>query len=181
VQDSRIKAYFYFPFLPPNSNLPANRFCDHIRCTSKQSSHPEVSNTKTTNPPSPSLSRSFFVFPPTQRITMASQQSQNELLSMALSGQENMVTAAEEREQARPHTFLSLAPTTSASYPIKSTTKTPTSPTSPRAAPIEADLKTRRSSSTTSDGSLNAKRRFLKLGPVHHGEGDGDWSEEVVE
>jgi hypothetical protein len=178
VQDSRIKAYFYFPFLPPNSNLPANRFCDQIRCTSKQSSSPKVSKTKTTTSPS---SNPFLLFYPIERIKMASQNSQNELLSMALSGQENMVTATEEREQERPHTFLSLAPTTSASYPVKSTTKTPTSPVSPRAAPVDSDLKTRRSSSTTSDGSLMAKRRFLKLGPVHHGEGDGDWSEEVVE
>lgn len=39
--------------------------------------------------------------------------------------------------------------------------------------------KHRRTSSLASDDSGNAKLRFLKLGPVHYGEGDGkgDWSE----
>jgi hypothetical protein len=44
-------------------------------------------------------------------------------------------------------------------------------------------LKTRRSSSLSSDGSASKGalgRRFLKLGPVHGGEGEGDWSEDVV-
>jgi len=45
---------------------------------------------------------------------------------------------------------------------------------------IEAELvKHRRSSSLTSEGSnASAKQRYLKLGPVHFGEGDGkgDWS-----
>jgi hypothetical protein len=51
----------------------------------------------------------------------------------------------------------------------------------PNAEAIDSELlKTRRSSSISSDGSTQ-KKRFLKLGPVHFGEGDGDWSEEVVE
>jgi len=128
-----------------------------------------------------------------------------ELISMAFSGQENFVPAAEEAQQERPHTFLTLAPTTSASYPlIKSTTpqspiplrtpnNTQTDPTpstttqntlgtAPTPEAIDEILKQRRSSSLSSDGSVQ-KRRFLKLGPVHFGEGDGkgDWSEEVLE
>jgi len=107
-----------------------------------------------------------------------------EMVAMAYSGQENYVPAAEE---ARPHTFLSLAPTTSASYPLTPAAKSP-SPKSPAAAPvlpspetIDELLKTRRSSSLGSDAS--SKRRYLKLGPVHFGEGDGkgDWSEDVLE
>jgi hypothetical protein len=97
-------------------------------------------------------------------------------------------------------TFLSLAPTTSASY-----TPTPKSPTQAQEpAPVlqqnsqtEASsaaetiaptvlhtdgvadmLKTRRSSGSGSDSS--AKRGYLKLGPVHFGEGDGDWSKHVL-
>jgi len=47
------------------------------------------------------------------------------------------------------------------------------------------DARGRRSSSLSSDVStLSAKRRFLKLGPVFYGVGDGkgkgDWSEEVL-
>lgn len=46
-------------------------------------------------------------------------------------------------------------------------------------------LKTRRSSSSGSDGSTAGspmqKKRYLKLGPVHYGgDGKGDWSEEVI-
>lgn len=49
----------------------------------------------------------------------------------------------------------------------------------------ELELKLRRSSSLSSEGSSGSARklRFLRLGPVHHGEhleGDGDWSEEVA-
>lgn len=47
----------------------------------------------------------------------------------------------------------------------------------------ELELKLRRSSSMgseASDGSVK-RFRFLRLGPVHHGEQlNGDWSEEVV-
>lgn len=66
-------------------------------------------------------------------------------------------------------TFLSLAPTTSASYPTAPQPKSPVE--------TEMAMKQRRSSSEGSTG-----RRFLKLGPVHFGEGDGmgDWSEEVA-
>jgi hypothetical protein len=136
---------------------------------------------------------------------MASPPTRAEVLSLAFSGQENFVPAAEER---RPSTFLSLAPTTSASYPstplikapipqspLQEPTQTPHStqadPTparleavvaaAPSAETIDSELlKTRRSSSLSSDGSTQ-KKRFLKLGPVHFGEGDGDWSEEVLE
>jgi hypothetical protein len=136
---------------------------------------------------------------------MASPPTRTEILSLAFSGQENFVPAAEERQLS---TFLSLAPTTSASYPSTPLIKTPI-PQSPLQAPtqtphnmradptparleavttaapnaeaIDSELfKKRRSSSLSSDASTQ-KKRFLKLGPVHFGEGDGDWSEEVVE
>ena len=54
-------------------------------------------------------------------------------------------------------------------------------PAVPGGEEVDAELlKTRRSSSLGSDGS--SKKRFLKLGPVHFGEGDGkgDWSEDVI-
>lgn len=44
----------------------------------------------------------------------------------------------------------------------------------------ETELKLRRSSSLSSDGSLKTFR-FLRLGPVHHGEQNDDWSEAVEE
>ncbi|KAL3425077.1 hypothetical protein PVAG01_04358 [Phlyctema vagabunda] len=62
--------------------------------------------------------------------------------------------------------FLTLAPTTSAGYP--------TSPSS-----SAASIKSRRSSSSSSASSATGPR-FLKLGPVHFGEGvdgESDWSE----
>lgn len=43
----------------------------------------------------------------------------------------------------------------------------------------DAELRLRRSSSLSSDGSLKTFR-FLRLGPVYHGEQDGDWSEEIA-
>jgi hypothetical protein len=118
----------------------------------------------------------------------------DEVLALALSGTENMISAREEREQSRPHTFLSLAPTTSSSYPVKPATKSPVTESPVLKASTETAVpevgvvtmgmeKTRRSSSLSSNGSLSQKRRFLKLGPVHHGvhEGEGgDWSEEVA-
>lgn len=108
---------------------------------------------------------------------------------------------------APPTSFLSLAPTTSSSYPtlakIQSAaaskpssvdeTSTPLAedavveaeatviPVTPLVA-IDESLAHRRSSSMTSDGSVaSAKRRFLKLGPVHGGEDtrDADWSEVI--
>jgi len=112
---------------------------------------------------------------------------------------QNFTPVAEETKQ---YTFLSLAPTTSASYPTAPLIRSPTAisppakvnavddtkvgdstaaaPSVPVAEAVEP-LKTRRSSSLSSEGSAGAaKRRFLKLGPVHFGEGDGDWSEDVV-
>jgi len=97
--------------------------------------------------------------------------------------------------------FLSLAPTTSASYPSSPKSKLPLPATTlpPALAPENAgaeaspiipevlDMKIRRSSSSGSDesvsGSPTQRRRFLKLGPVHFGmdgDGKGDWSEEVI-
>ena len=102
--------------------------------------------------------------------------------------------------ERRPSSFLSLAPTTSASYPTSP--KSPTQVQEPAAqvqqsSPAEASpptetktpavarpedvaelVKTRRSSSSGSDGS--SKKGYLKLGPVHFGEGDGDWSEDAL-
>jgi hypothetical protein len=107
-----------------------------------------------------------------------------------MSSQENFVPAAEE---AHAHTFLTLAPTTSASYPTTPLTKPAAAKSPAAAAPTDAAsvpavpavepadqllLKTRRSSSL--DSTTSAKRRYLKLGPVHFGEGDGDWSEDVL-
>jgi len=79
--------------------------------------------------------------------------------------------------------FLSLAPTTSASYPSTPLTKSPVQAPAKVATTEEIDielLKSRRSSSTSSDTS--GKLRFLKLGPVHYGKGDGlgDWSEVAI-
>lgn len=111
----------------------------------------------------------------------------SEMLAMSFSGQENAVPAAEERAQEQTHTFLSLAPATSASYPVHkptvATAKEESKPaeTEELATPVVPGEKTRRSSSLSSDGSLMQKRRFLRLGPVHFGVGEGDWSEEVVE
>ena len=124
---------------------------------------------------------------------------------MAFLGQEDFAPSAEARQQPL---FLSLAPTTSASYPSNPAVKSPapqsplqasadtpnntmadptpakalnTTPAMPSAAVIDETVKTRRSSSLSSNES-SQKRRFLKLGPVHFGEGGkGDWSEEVVD
>ncbi|KAK2627483.1 hypothetical protein QTJ16_003449 [Diplocarpon rosae] len=107
--------------------------------------------------------------------------SRSEMLELALSGQENNVPAAEERAQDQEHRFLSLAPATSASYPVnKATLSKPADAPAPATAVAPID-KARRSSSLSSAGSLTQNKRFLKLGPVHFGSGDGDWSEEVVE
>ncbi|KUJ24205.1 uncharacterized protein LY89DRAFT_662959 [Mollisia scopiformis] len=124
---------------------------------------------------------------------MAASANNAELMAIALNGSENLVPAAEERSQVAVHRFLSLAPTTSASYPTLPKTTTPKSPVQTAIAgtdaaveaaipalPVDVEPKTRRSSSLSSNGSLMSKRRFLKLGPVHFGEGDGDWSEEVI-
>jgi len=127
--------------------------------------------------------------------------SRAELLTL-----ENLYSTSAEARTRQPSTFLSLAPTTSASYPSTPLIKSPVvqSPTQAPVLPTQAAentqtdavgitpavggveeidaevLKTRRSSSLSSDGS--SKKRFLKLGPVHFGEGDGkgDWSEDVI-
>jgi hypothetical protein len=112
----------------------------------------------------------------------------------------SQVTSGSFSLERRPSAFLSLAPTTSASYP--STPKSPTqvqepAPLGPQTSQGEAApptvakatevprtedvaelLKKSRSSSSGSDGS--SKRGYLKLGPVHFGEGGGDWSEDVL-
>jgi len=127
-------------------------------------------------------------------------QTPAELLALELRAQDFAPENVPSHRIQAPTAFLSLAPTTSASYPTQQS-KTLTSPNLPAAvspaAPLEAigevaatpttmeiaaSLKTRRSSSITSEGSTgSAKQRFLKLGPVHFGEGDGkgDWSEVI--
>jgi hypothetical protein len=135
----------------------------------------------------------------------------------------------------RPTTFLSLAPTTSASYPSKPAHSPQSSISSPSAVSVLKEdpiavvkehergyrccshckdaanikkvgtvdgvaaivpenavesgdsagalaeaLKNRRSSSSVSSGSAAGQFRFLRLGPVHFGEGkagEGDWAE----
>jgi hypothetical protein len=79
--------------------------------------------------------------------------------------------------------FLSLAPVSSASYPSTPLTQSPLQEAVKPTATAEVDLellKSRRSSSVASEAS--GKLRFLKLGPVHYGKGDGlgDWSDAVV-
>ncbi|KAL2063603.1 hypothetical protein VTL71DRAFT_5408 [Oculimacula yallundae] len=118
--------------------------------------------------------------------------SHSEIIALSFSGQENNVPAAEERAQLGTHRFLSLAPTTSASYPLMKASPAAeaasaeskpavTAETLALATPTVPVESHRRSSSLSSDGSLMQKRRFLKLGPVHFGVSEGDWSEEVVE
>jgi len=90
-----------------------------------------------------------------------------------------------QAEEQAPPAFLSLAPQTSATYPLQNAVAPPKSPlivptdaVTSTAEEVEAELlKHRRSSSSTSDAS--AKPRYLKLGPVHFGKGDGksDWSD----
>jgi hypothetical protein len=136
--------------------------------------------------------------------------SREELSAGAFGGQENFIPTSKAGRLPQLTNFLSLAPTTSASYPssprAKSSLPTATLPsaqapentgvkatqTGTPALPIpemsDADLsKTRRSSSLGSDGSSvgspTQEKRFLKLGPVHFGkdgDGKGDWSEEAL-
>jgi len=102
-----------------------------------------------------------------------------------------------------PHSFLSLAPTTSDSYPvsrkIKAVVEAPKAPIAedgqaditlaiisvPQLSGIEMFNASRSSSmsSEASNASSSQRKRFLKLGPVHDGEhadDNGDWSEEVI-
>lgn len=120
----------------------------------------------------------------------------SELLALAFSGQQNQVPAAGERAQAQTHMFLMLAPTTSASYPKSTVVKAEegkpairteeeealaiNSPIATATPAVPGEQKARRSSSLSSDESVTQKKRFLRLGPVHFGAGQGDWSEEVV-
>jgi len=121
---------------------------------------------------------------------MSSPTTNAEILALAFSDQENYVPTSEER---RGSTFLSLAPHTDSSYPSMPVVKSQALQT-PQNTPAEASegvetipttaidtelLKTRRSSSLSSDGGVQ-KRRFLKLGPVHYGESSDDYSEEVL-
>ncbi|PQE20747.1 hypothetical protein CJF30_00002055 [Rutstroemia sp. NJR-2017a BBW] len=114
-----------------------------------------------------------------------------------MAGQENFVPAAEE---LRPHSFLTLAPKTSASYPaapmpqsetLNQQVESPTAADTKEVSELseldrEMLLKATRSESMSSDassvGAQKTSGRFLKLGPVHGGENDGkgDWSEQVV-
>ncbi|KXH68890.1 hypothetical protein CSAL01_13715 [Colletotrichum salicis] len=65
--------------------------------------------------------------------------------------------------------FLSLAPTTSSSYPFRQQQQQTAAVTAAEPAPLK-----RRTSSMSSDGSKEGGAatglRFLKLGPVHYGE-----------
>ncbi|PQE28016.1 hypothetical protein CJF32_00005774 [Rutstroemia sp. NJR-2017a WRK4] len=120
-----------------------------------------------------------------------------EVNALAMAGQENFVPAAEE---LRPHSFLTLAPKTSASYPaapmpqsetLNQQVESPTAADTKEVSELseldrEMLLKATRSESMSSDassvGAQKTSGRFLKLGPVHGGENDGkgDWSEQVV-
>ncbi|KAI0837216.1 hypothetical protein F5Y06DRAFT_298007 [Hypoxylon sp. FL0890] len=73
---------------------------------------------------------------------------------------------AEQVRKEQPQMFLSLAPTTSASYPTAQSMK-----------PATAARRSSSQSSAASSGSL----RFLKLGPVHWGEHQGDHKEDYHE
>ncbi|KAH6664123.1 hypothetical protein B0J14DRAFT_252426 [Halenospora varia] len=133
-----------------------------------------------------------------------------EVLALAFAGQENFVPAAEEAQMDLPHTFLSLAPTVSASYPLSPKTRSamasdasppaqtsddvqieqtsaPAQTGTPAEPEVNQGIKSRRSSSMSSVGSNgqspSQRRRFLRLGPVHYGEdkdGLGDWSEVAI-
>jgi hypothetical protein len=98
-----------------------------------------------------------------------------------------------EAAEVPPSSFLSLAPTTSASFPQgprlrQSTTTTVPLTAAALAAASEEDqeLVKRRTSSLSSDGVKRANvNRFLRLGPVHFGEHsddhNSDWHEVAVE
>lgn len=108
-----------------------------------------------------------------------------------LSQQSQQPTADRER---RPSTFLSLAPSMSDSYPRTQKTKDIKVPALTADALTQATkegevspvvvAKQHRTSSLSSDGSKTGLR-FLKLGPVHwgehQGEGQADWHEVAVE
>jgi len=88
----------------------------------------------------------------------------------------------------RPLTFLSLAPVKSTSYPQQPALKSPAEiPASEEIASATTNL-SRTSSAASTDATTEAannivspkQMKFLKLGPVHWGAGDGDWSEDTV-
>jgi hypothetical protein len=85
-----------------------------------------------------------------------------------------------EAAECTPSTFLSLAPTTSASYPQRPKSKLTSGALAQ--VPVSPELK-QRTSSMSSDRS--AGFRFLRLGPVHWGEHQDDnktdWNDVVVE
>ncbi|KXH30357.1 hypothetical protein CNYM01_11211 [Colletotrichum nymphaeae SA-01] len=64
--------------------------------------------------------------------------------------------------------FLSLAPTTSSSYPFRQQQQAAAAVTAATTTTTEPAPLKRRTSSMSSDGSNGL--RFLKLGPVHYGE-----------
>ncbi|KAK4181055.1 hypothetical protein QBC36DRAFT_137825 [Triangularia setosa] len=86
----------------------------------------------------------------------------------------------------RPSTFLSLAPSTSESYPRNQQQKTESAApltaealaAIPVVQPQQQDEQKRRASSLSSDAS---KFRFLKLGPVHWGEHQDGVKEDYYE
>ncbi|KAK0747856.1 hypothetical protein B0T21DRAFT_277202 [Apiosordaria backusii] len=85
----------------------------------------------------------------------------------------------------RPSTFLSLAPSTSESYPRnqqkQEATPAPLTAEALAAVPVvqqQQDEQKRRASSLSSDAS---KFRFLKLGPVHWGEHQDGVKEDFYE
>jgi hypothetical protein len=104
---------------------------------------------------------------------------------------EKVVEFTPQITQRRPSNFLSLAPSTSASYPRTPRVKQPLTAEAlteaaqqqqQASASTEEELAKRRTSSLSSDAS---KFRFLKLGPVHwgehQGENDTDFHEVAVE
>lgn len=105
--------------------------------------------------------------------------------------------------ERRPSSFLSLAPTTSASYPTSPKSLSAVTGSAAQgqqtAQAAEADAAVAAGATTevvpcpeevaglleasrrpSSGSDSNSKRGFLRLGPVHFGEGDGDWSEDAL-
>jgi len=100
-----------------------------------------------------------------------------------------------------PHTFLSLAPTTSASYPAPRKIAVAAKALITQDGQVDvvsaivstpeifgqdmssASRSSSMSSEASADVSSSQRKRFLRLGPVHHGahaDELGDWSEEVI-
>ncbi|KAI2614852.1 hypothetical protein GGR54DRAFT_642812 [Hypoxylon sp. NC1633] len=77
-----------------------------------------------------------------------------------------LASLSQQVRREQPQMFLSLAPTTSASYPT--------------AQSIKPATQARRSSSQSS-ASSSGSLRFLKLGPVHYGEHPGEHKEDYHE